>query len=127
MRGVFNLPTTLFAVIIVVMMFIFIWFSFYNASVLNSELVKASFDKLSAIDATHSVEACISRSSAEGIRDKINQCKQELEISYIEVSDIETGNRVSTGTANSNRKDHAIYIAIKEGDQTHEARLYVQR
>ena len=132
MKGTFDLPITMFSVILTVAGITIVFVSLI-ASVTNvaGGLVKPSFERLAIIDTTHNVEACIFENgpvTIENIQQKISECKEKTEAGYIEISDASTGQKIaSAGIKISQAKSHLIYKNIKSGEDVSQVKLYVEK
>ncbi len=125
-------PMTMVTIIFVMIGATFFIISYFGLiSEYNSEIVRESLQKESALSATHSIEHCLEtdgRITEFDLANKMDECRTKNKADYLEVIDAETGMRwkspnvelKETGTR------HKISINIDAEDETHFGRLYVQ-
>ena len=131
MKGAFNFTPTLIATLLTLVGFTFLWVFFINnITEVNGSLIKPSFEKLTVIDLTHNVYSCLSENNiinSENIQTRLDDCRNQAGVSYIEVLDIETGKKFLSGSQGSPTASHLIYENIKIEGEVHQSRLYVKK
>ena len=128
MKGVFTLPENMFFAlffVVVVSMSIFLLIS--SVADVQVNVVKASLVKLSAVDAAHIVESCLSGNSGAIKKEKLSQrladCVKKTGIASAKITDIGSGEIWEYGKAGY--ESHKIFIVLEDIEKAM-GRLHVQ-
>ena len=129
MKGVFDLLPTIAAVLFTLIGFTLLYAGFFaSRATINTNLVYPGFEKLGVIDLTHNAVFCLSENKlleSESLQQKLEECREKLGINYIEVIDIENGNKLVSGKQDG-RNSHSDYTNNRHGEGLAQARIYVR-
>ena len=123
MKGEVDLFQAILANIIVVVGFILVAMFIGEVSVFNAVVTKPSVEILQVIDETHQIEKCLGKPDVLDVQAKLDECK--LDSKYVEIADL-TGSKWSEGDKTEGKREHSIWINIKEEGDMKLARLYVK-
>ena len=124
--------STIFAVAIFVVAFFAVLMIFLaQITDFHVDIVKPSFQQVSAIDKAHLVEKCLEGSSgfadSSAMSDAVGYCAKQANVGYVEVKDLDNNLVWSAGESTSPEyASHRIFISIKDSSGVHVGRLYVK-
>lgn len=137
MKGIFNDVLTIFGVLLfMVGATVSVISLITEMSIVTGSLVKASFEKLGAIDTAYNLKSCMygkGLPEEKEIKKSLDDCRQSSGALYAEVADIsaQTGSPddpVKIYSSGSNEKgllSHAIYINLQSPNEIRHAKLSV--
>ena len=123
MKGEVDIFQAVLANIVVVMGFIIVAMFIGEVSAFNAVVTKPSVEIIQVIDRAHQIEKCLDNPEASEIQAKLKECK--LDAKYVEVADLD-GRKWKEGEKTEGKRDHSIWLNIKDGGNLQLARLYVK-
>ena len=127
MKGQLNMILSVFALLLSVSILFFIYVSVSKTIIVNSDILNYSFEALASVDSTHNIDVCVTEANYENLQEKIDICRKQSDANYVEIVDIETGKKYSSGKQENTGTAHSIYKNLKAGNEIHQAKLYVKK
>lgn len=123
MKGIFDVPGTMIGVIIFTIgTFLLVAIFIAQIADFHAGITKPGINRINTVDATHLLADCLDKVPIEEIIEKIEECKSKVAVKYIELVDIETGNKWTRGSQGDGT-DHNVAILL---GNDHIGRLYVE-